>query len=68
VSGGLAATPGELAFAGLAGQAALLARGEVSSTELVQRSLDAIAATQGTLNAFCCVREPAARGVAGDLR
>jgi amidase len=64
VSGGLAATPGELAFAGLAGQAALLARGEVSSTELVQRSLDAIAATQGTLNAFRCVREPAARAEA----
>jgi amidase len=60
VSGAPAATCGELAFAGLAGQAIRLARGEVSSAELVQRSLDAIAATQGTLNAFRCVREPAA--------
>ena len=64
MSGAPARTRGELAFAGLAGQAHLLARGEVSSVELVQRSLEAIAATQGTLNAFRCVREPAARAEA----
>ena len=45
-----------VAFAGLAGQAALLARGDVSSTELVEGSLARIAASQESLNAFRVVR------------
>jgi amidase len=41
---------------GLVGQAAALAAGEVSSRELTERSLERIAATQPTLNAFRIVR------------
>jgi len=50
----------ELAFAGLRGQAELLARRELSSRELVGRTLEAIESTQTTLNAFRCVRPEAA--------
>jgi amidase len=50
----------ELAFAGLRGQSALLARGEVSSRELVALTLDAIESTQQSLNAFRCTRPDAA--------
>jgi len=50
----------ELAFAGLAGQADLLERGEASSRELVECSLARIAASQPILNAFRCVRDEAA--------
>ena len=63
------AAPGdneELAFAGLAGQAELLALGEVSSRELVELSLSRIEASQSTLNAFRCVRSTAARAEAED--
>jgi amidase len=41
---------------GLCEQAELLARGEVTSRELVERALENIEATQPTLNAFRCVR------------
>jgi amidase len=51
---------GELAFAGLLGRAALLASREASSRELVEHALEAIDATQPTLNAFRCVRSEAA--------
>ncbi len=54
----------ELAFAGAAAHAAMLAGGGVSSAELVELSLARIAATQPTLNAFRCVREEAARAEA----
>ncbi len=47
---------GELRFAGLLGQAALLGRGEVSSRELVELALEGIEATQDSLNAFRCTR------------
>ena len=51
---------GELAFAGLLGQAALLARREASSVELAGYALERIDAAQPTLNAFRCVRPEAA--------
>ncbi len=51
----------DLAFAGAARHAAMLAAGEVSASELVELSLARIAATRGTLNAFRCVRAEAAR-------
>jgi amidase len=50
----------EVAFAGLAGQAALLASGDASSRELVGLALERITATQPSLNAFRCVRAEAA--------
>jgi len=50
----------ELAFAGLRGQAELLAGGQVSSVELVELALGRIEAAQATLNAFRCVRAHAA--------
>jgi amidase len=56
----------EVAFAGLAGQAALLANGEASSKELVALSLERIEATQPSLNAFRCVRAEAALAEAED--
>jgi amidase len=61
--GGSPARPGgdELAFAGLAVQAALVAAGDVSSAELVDAALARIEATQGRINAFRCVRADAAR-------
>ena len=55
----------ELAFAGLRGQAELLAEGRTSSRELVELSLERIAATRETLGAFRCVRADAARSEAG---
>jgi amidase len=54
----------ELAFAGLATQAALVAAGDVSSAELVGAALARIEASQGDLNAFRCVRADAARAEA----
>lgn len=56
----------ELAFAGLRRQADLLAEGHVSSRELVERSLERIAATRDTLGAFRCVRTEAARDEADE--
>jgi amidase len=50
---------------GLRGQAELLSRREASSRELVERALEAIEATQPTLNAFCCLRGEEAREEAG---
>jgi amidase len=50
----------QVAFAGLRGQADLLARGQVSARELVERSLSAAEATAPTLNAFRCLRRDAA--------
>ncbi len=49
-----------LAFAGLRGQAELLARGDVSSRELASLALERIEASQPTLNAFRCLRAQAA--------
>jgi amidase len=46
----------EHAFAGLAGQTALLERGTVSSRELVELAIGRIESTQPTLNAFRVVR------------
>jgi amidase len=46
----------ELAFAGLQAQAGLLAADELSSRQLVERTLSRIAAAQPTLNAFRLVR------------
>jgi amidase len=66
LSASTAAARDELAFAGLRGQLELLARGEVSSSELVERSLERIEASQATLNAFRCVRPDAARAEAHD--
>lgn len=50
----------ELAFADLGTLAALVASGDLSSRELVERSLDRIEAAQPLLNAFRCVRGEAA--------
>lgn len=50
----------ELAFADLGTLAALVASGDLSSRELVERSLDRIDAAQPLLNAFRCVRGEAA--------
>jgi amidase len=54
----------ELAFAGPGAHARLLAEGAISSVELVELSLRRIAATQGTLNAFRCVRAEQAQAEA----
>jgi amidase len=51
----------ELAFAGLHGQAQLLAGCELSSEELVSLALERIEASQPTLNAFRVLRVEAAR-------
>jgi amidase len=59
-----AAPVDELAFAGLATQAALVAAGDVSSAELVDAALARIEASQGDLNAFRCVRADGARAEA----
>nr|WP_028061231.1 amidase [Candidatus Solirubrobacter pratensis] len=45
----------DLAFAGIAGQAELLRRGEVSARELAQLSLERIERLDGELNAFAAV-------------
>ena len=45
----------DLAFAGVAGQAERLSRGQVTSRELTQLSLDRIAALDRRLNAFNAV-------------
>lgn len=49
----------DLAFAGVASQARLLAEGEVSSQQLLQLYLERIAAIDGELRAFRCLREEA---------
>ncbi|HEV7771410.1 MAG TPA: amidase [Solirubrobacterales bacterium] len=51
----------ELAFAGPARQAALLADGEIGAVELLDSTLARIEATQPTINAFRCLRRDAAR-------
>ena len=58
----------DLAFAGLGGQARLLAGGEVSSRELVELALERIEATQDTLNCFrvLCVEEAMNEAAAAD--
>lgn len=53
-------THDELAFAGMATLAALVATGDVSARELVELSLARIHAAQPVLNAFRCVRDEAA--------
>ncbi len=54
----------ELAFAGLARQAELLASGELSAVELLDATLQRIEAAQPTLNAFRILRPEAARAEA----
>jgi amidase len=51
----------ELAFAGVAEHARMLAAGEVSAQELVELSLRRVEASTETLNAFRCVRAEGAR-------
>ncbi|WP_433858914.1 amidase [Streptomyces kronopolitis] len=51
---------------GLAEQARALAEGRVTSTALVRRALERIAATQGTVNAFRRVRGEAAQAEAAE--
>jgi amidase len=51
----------ELAFAGVAEHARMLAAGAVSASELVELSLQRIEASRETLNAFRCVRAEGAR-------
>jgi amidase len=55
---------------GLVGQAGALVEGEVSSRELVERSLERIEATQPTLNAFrvVCAEQALAEADAADRR
>ncbi|TMM00753.1 MAG: amidase [Actinobacteria bacterium] len=66
----MTAVAGELdeqpAFAGLQGQAKLLASGSVSSTELTSMALERIEASQPMLNAFRCVRTEAALSEAAE--
>jgi amidase len=56
----------DVAFAGLARQAELLAEARVSSTELVEGSLRRIEALQSSLGAFRVVRTEAARAEAAE--
>lgn len=56
----------ELAFAGVAEHARMLAAGEVSAAELVETSLRRVEASEGKLNAFRCVRTEAARADAAE--
>jgi amidase len=56
----------DLTREGVRDQVASLARGEVSSRELVEASLAAIEATQATLGAFRCIRAEAALAAADD--
>ncbi|HXA54939.1 MAG TPA: amidase family protein, partial [Solirubrobacteraceae bacterium] len=51
----------ELAFAGVAEHARMLAAGTVSARELVELALGRIEASEQTLNAFRCVRVEEAR-------
>jgi len=48
-------------YPGLIELAAALAQGQVTSAALVREALSRIEATQGTLNAFRCVRVEAAQ-------
>jgi len=57
---------GELAFAGLRAQVALVASGQASARELLDAALARIDAAQPELNAFRCVRAEAARGEADE--
>jgi amidase len=54
----------ELAFAGAAKHARMLAAGEISARELLELALTRIEATQPSLNAFRCVRSEQARAEA----
>jgi amidase len=56
----------DLAFAGVAGQVELLRRGDVTSRELTQLSLDRIAALDRRLNAFNAVYAERALAEAGE--
>jgi amidase len=56
----------DVAFAGLAGQAGMLASGEISSSELVGLALSRINEHQPVLGAFRVVRDEAARAEAED--
>jgi amidase len=60
----MSASGDEVAFAGLAGQAGLLAASEVGAVELVEATLARIDATQPRLNAFRLLRPEAARAEA----
>jgi amidase len=53
-------------FAGLTATRDALAAGDVTSAELVDRALAAIAASQSTINAFRCTRADAARAEAAE--
>jgi amidase len=54
----------ELAFAGLGGQAQLLASGDLGAVELLEATLDRIDASRTTINAFRRLRPEAARAEA----
>jgi amidase len=56
----------DLAFAGAARQAELLADGAIGAVELLDSTLARIEATQSTVNAFRCLRPDAARAEATD--
>ncbi len=56
----------ELAFAGVAEHARMLAAGEVSARELVELSLRRVEASEEALNAFRCVRTEGARADAAE--
>ena len=56
----------ELAWAGVAAHARMVAAGEVSARELVEASLQRIEASAQTLNAFRCVRAEGARADAAE--
>jgi amidase len=56
----------DLAYAGPAEHARMLGASEVSSRELVELSLERIAAAEPTLNAFRCVRAEEAQREAGE--
>ncbi len=66
MSAGAPAPSAELAFAGVAEHARMLAAGEVSAQELVELSLQRIEASEETLNAFRCVRTEGARADAAE--
>jgi amidase len=61
-----AATDDDVAFAGVAGQAALLSEGAITARELVELSLARIERLQPTLNAFRVVLAGEARRLAAD--
>jgi amidase len=60
----------DLAFTGVAGQAALLRGGEISATDLVELCLARIAASESSLNAFrvVCAKSALAESATADRR